>query len=225
MVLNKKVRTQPNYPKQTAEWEDACLKGRRNIYLRKRRLEYFDIKKNDFVLDLGCGDGLNIKILRRMGVKKIYGVDISKRLLSEAKKNNPRTRFYRASSESLPFKSNTFDVVLVDSVFHHLMRYGKSLKEIKRVLKSKGRLCFSEPHRSFLRSLYDKISEHSLAKYVPVLKIRSAGYLGEIELMKHWLRTEEDFYETLSKLGFKERLKKKDILSIIGVYETTKKPR
>lgn len=209
-------------PVQTSEWENACLKGRRSLFLRKRRLRYFNIKKNNFVLDLGCGDGLNIHILRKMGVKKIWGVDISKKLLTEAKKNNPRTKFFKGSAESLPFRDNTFDVVLVDSVFHHIMDYKKSLKEIKRVLKPKGRLCFSEPHKSFLRGLYDKVSVLSIAKYIPFLKIRSAGYLGEIEFMKHWLRTEEDFFKNLSELDFKKRLKKKDILSIMGEYEVAK---
>jgi len=37
--------------------------------------------------------------------------------------------------------------------------------------------------------------------------------------MKHWLATEEIFYHDLIKLNFKERLKKEDILSIIGKYE------
>ena len=207
---------------QTKHWEEACVNTRRSLAQRERRLKLFHIKKTDRVLDLGCGDGLNIKILRQKGVNRVVGVDISKVLLGEAKRLNPKAKFYLASAEKLPFKGNSFEIVLVDSVFHHLMAFKPCLKEIKRVLALGGRLCFIEPHKSILRELYDFVSELPLAKYVPVLKERSVSYLGEKKFMKHWLRNENRFYKILKDLDFKEIVKKKDILSIIGTYE---KPR
>lgn len=207
---------------QTQEWEGDCIKTRRGISLRLRRLNFFGFNKNELILDLGCGDGLNIKILRQKGIKNVVGIDISKELLKEAKKLNPKNKFYLASAESLPFKSDNFDVVLVDSVFHHFMRFEKSLKEIKRVLKPGGRLCFVEPHKSIFRTMYDYFSVSPLAKYTPFFKERGPAYLAEIKFMKHWLETEADFFALLDILKFNELQKKADILSIIGIYE---KPR
>jgi len=117
--------------KQTRSWEQACLKSRRNLNSRKRRLLLFKIKKTDKGLDLGCGDGLNLKLLKEMGIKDLTGVDISEDLIEKAKKMNPEVKFYLASAEKLPFKSNSFNIVLVDSVFHHFLRYDKALSEIK----------------------------------------------------------------------------------------------
>ena len=210
-----------NHSKQTVKWENACIKTRRNLGKREKRLSIFKINKKQKVLDLGCGDGLNITILKKMGIRNIVGVDISGKLIKEAKRLNPNVKFYTASSEKLPFGSESFDIVLVDSVFHHLMNYEKSLLEINRVLNPKGQLCFIEPHNSLLRSVYDRVCEMSLSKYVPFLKNRRDSYLGEINFMKHWLETEEMFYSNLEKFGFKKIVKRVDVLSIVGIYKKT----
>lgn len=204
---------------QTEKWENACVETRRDEKGRQRRLSTFSIKKKFKVLDLGCGDGLNTSVLSKMGVKDVTGVDISDKLLKLAKKLNPKNKFFLSSAEKLPFKNNIFDVVLVDSVFHHFMSYPKAISEIRRVLKLRGKLCFIEPHKNIIRTIYDKVCEMSFSKYVPFLKERRWSYLGEIKFMKHWLKTEEDFYDELKKQRFKEILKQKDILSIIGIYE------
>ena len=204
---------------QTEEWEEACVDTRRSLKARKRRLDIFKFKKSEKILDLGCGDGLNIKVLRQKGVKNIVGVDIAPELLKLARKSNPKIKFVKASAEKLPFKAKTLDVVLVDSVFHHFLTYEKALKEIKRVLKPGGRLCFIEPHKSIFRSFYDYVSILEISKYIPWLKERRKSYLGEIKFMKNWLKTENEFYDLLDKLGFKEKLKRRDILSILGTYE------
>lgn len=211
-----------NLPKQTKEWEMACVKTRRNEGKRKKRLSIFNFKKNSKILDLGCGDGLNINILRKMDIPNLVGVDISNDLIKIAKKNNPKTKFYKAKAERLPFKSSSFDVVLVDSVFHHILDYEAALKEIKRVLKEKGKLCFIEPHNSLTRHIYDGVCEMSFSKYVPFLKNRRESYLNEIDFMKHWLSTEDEFYSLLNKFGFVKSMAKKDLLSIIGIYEVKK---
>ncbi len=204
---------------QTEEWEDECIKTRRSKENRNERLHLFKIKKTDKVLDLGCGDGLNMGILSSMGVKSLTGIDISAKLLKIAKEENPKAKFFQASAEKLPFKNNTFDIVLVDSVFHHLLSYKKSLNEIYRVLKKNGRLCFIEPHQTMVRRIMDGVCELPYATFLPFIGKRAKSYLGEIKFMKHWLATENNFYFNLEDIGFKENLKKLDFLSIVGIYK------
>lgn len=170
------------------------------------------------VLDLGCGDGLNIAILWKMGIKKMVGVDISGKLLQLAKRNNPKIKFYLGSAQKIPFKSNSFDIVLVDSVFHHLMGYEDAVKEIKRVLRKDGCLCFIEPHKSLLRSALDFVSVLPFSKYLPLIGNRAFAYQEEIELMSHWLRTEDEFLEALRQYGFKKKFLREDFLSIVACY-------
>lgn len=203
----------------TEKWEKECIKTRRYFWLRKRRLQMFKISPKDKVLDLGCGDGLNIQILAQIGVDKIVGVDISGYLLKLAQINNPSIKFFLASAQKLPFKSNTFSIVLVDSVFHHLINYPKSIKEIKRVLKKGGRLVFSEPHKSSFRRLFDLITISSLAGYLPFFRHRKPAYLAERNIMNHWLRSEESFLKMLAGDGFRKEFLKVDLLSVIGRYQ------
>lgn len=205
-------------PHQTLEWEDSCVETRRDLKNREKRLRMFSIKKTDSVLDLGCGDGLNILLLNRMGIKKVVGVDISKKLLEMAKENNPKTKFYVGSAESLPFKDSTFSVVLIDSVLHHLMKYDKPIREIRRVLKKGGKLCFMEPHKSFIRSLIDFICVLPCSNYFPIIGKRAKAYKQEIELMSHWLATEDEFLSALQKNNFKKVFLTKDFLSIVASY-------
>ena len=204
---------------QTEAWEHACVKTRRNLKSRKERLKQFSFGRKDKILDLGCGDGLNIKILWSMGMHHITGVDISKELLKEAKQQIPKAKFCVASAENLPFPSNHFDTVLVDSVFHHLLRYDKALREIRRVLNSGGVLCFVEPHRSLLRSIMDFICLLPIARFLPILRERSVSYKGEIHLMRHWIATEEEFYGWLHKLKMKEVFLRTNFLSKVGKFK------
>ncbi len=53
---------------QTTEWEHACVHTRRNTESRKKRLLQFSFRPDDKILDLGCGDGVNIQVLRSMGM-------------------------------------------------------------------------------------------------------------------------------------------------------------
>lgn len=203
----------------TRKWEDAFLKQRRGLSSRQKRLKLFNIGSKDIVLDIGCGDGLDILVMEKMGVKNITGIDISRRLLHLAQKTNPQAKFYLAEVDKLPFEKNKFTIVFVDSVFHHLLRYEKSLLEIKRVLKPGGFLCFIEPHQSFIRRVLDFTCKLPLSNYLPGLKQRRVGYLEEKELMEHWLETEEEFYNLLQKLGFRKILFKIDFLSMVAKYQ------
>ena len=206
------------YP-QTHEWEKDCIKTRRNLWLRKKRLLQFNIQKNDHVLDLGCGDGLNIALLKKMGIQNIIGVDISSYLLKLAQKNNLGVKFYLADAKKLPFKDQTFDIVLADSVFHHLLNYPKSITEIKRVLKMGGYVCFVDPHKSFLRSLMDFITQLPISQMLPFFKGRQPAYLAEKDLMEYWLNNEQLFLNLLKKHGFKKDFCRVDLLSVIGQYQ------
>lgn len=212
---------QKDHGHQTKEWEDVYLDTRRNTKTRKKRLLKFGITSESSVLDLGCGDGLNVSILLDMGIKRVVGVDISKFLLSKARKNNPSVKFSVGKAGSIPFKAKRFDVVLVDSVLHHLMKYTKPVKEIRRVLVDGGVFCFIEPHSSIPRKILDFVCFSQAGRFVPGLKNRQTSLLEEKQLYEHWLKTEDIFFKTLEREGFSKIFCKKDFLSIVGKYRKT----
>ena len=81
---------------------------------------FFDnIDKKSKILELGCNIGLNIEILRKMGFHNLYGVELNKKALDIAKKNNKNVTFINSSIED--FKSNeTFDLVFTANVLIHI---------------------------------------------------------------------------------------------------------
>lgn len=204
---------------QTRAWEKACIETRRGIDARKKRLQYFGFRSTDKILDAGCGDGINIHLLASMGIHDIVGVDISFQLLKLAKKLNPKIRFVQACLEKLPFPANTFDAVLVDSVFHHLLRYDIALTQIRRVLKPHGYLCFLEPRNHVIRCIADTLALLPFATNLPFIGKRSRSYVGEIHLMRHWLNTDGEFFSLLGRFKMKKIFLVTHFLSWVGKYQ------
>ena len=206
---------------QSKKWERACLDTRRSLGSRKKRLAKFRISSGLKVLDLGCGDGLNTNILFEQ-TRNIVGVDISGDLIKIARMKNPRVKFYIGTAEKIPLRANQFDVVLVDSVFHHILDYKKAVGEIKRVLISGGVLCFIEPDNSLIRRFIDYLCTLKVSKYMPILNKRRITYLEEKDLMEHWLGTKNEFLNVLKKYNFRKIFLNNDFLSIVGKYKVKK---
>lgn len=99
------------------------------------------------VLDLGCGPATLWVYWEKIKNIEFIGVDISPKMIKEAKKSFPRGKFKVADSENLPFKNETFDAVVASSVLHHLPSPDKSFKEIGRILKPYGLLIGREPQQ------------------------------------------------------------------------------
>jgi ubiquinone/menaquinone biosynthesis C-methylase UbiE len=119
-----------------------------NIYHKERfknSLNFLNPKKEDIILDAGCGEGeLTRKIARKC--KKVIGVDIAKSALKTARKNSPKNCIFRYGSlEKLEFSKNYFDKIVCVETIEHVLHPKKVIKEFKRVLKKKGKLVLCVP--------------------------------------------------------------------------------
>jgi len=95
--------------------------------LSKIRLikDNLEIKKKDFLLDVGCGTGI---FADEFNCIKI-GIDPSIEMLNQGK-----NAFYiQAYAENLPFKDSSFDTVISVTAIHNFKDIRKGLEEIKRV--------------------------------------------------------------------------------------------
>jgi SAM-dependent methyltransferase len=102
-------------------------------------------KINDqIVLEIGCSSGYD-SVEYAKHCKKLYACDLSNEAIKEAKSlkiNN--VEFICCDAHNLPYKNDSVDYVIVNSLLHHL-DLNIIFKEIKRVLKTKGHLIFKEP--------------------------------------------------------------------------------
>lgn len=101
------------------------------------------------VLECGCGAGEFTFYLSSFLNKKnilFSAIELSNHQINIAKERvNQNVDFVTGSLTNMPFKENTFDVIVGNSILHHL-DLNKALPEIKRVLKPNGTIVFFEPN-------------------------------------------------------------------------------
>src|SRR3989338_9499375 len=101
--------------------------------------------KAESILDAGCGEGFTMdKLLKEKVGKKIEGIEYSKNSIFLSKKLYPYLTIRQGSVYELPYKENSFDLVICTEVLEHLEEPAKALKEILRV--SKKYLIISVPN-------------------------------------------------------------------------------
>lgn len=106
------------------------------------------------VLDAGCGEGYNTRVLAEKGAF-VAGVDISQRMIELALQEEQRRPLgiaYRVASVSdlSLFEKESFDTVISFMALMDAADYDGSIKEFFRVLRKGGELYFSISHPCFL---------------------------------------------------------------------------
>jgi ubiquinone/menaquinone biosynthesis C-methylase UbiE len=124
----------------------------RDGWLRERLLQPANLRAGESVLDVGCGTGsLAIVAKQQVGTKgSVHGIDPSAPMIArasrKARKAGTEITFEHGIAQSLAFPDSRFDVVLNTVMLHHLSRKTReeSVREMRRVLKSGGRLLVVE---------------------------------------------------------------------------------
>ncbi len=104
-------------------------------------------------LEIGAGTGyFSLNLLQAGVVREATCTDISPgmvaTLAANAKRLGLEVSAARADAESLPFASESFDLVLGHAVLHHLPNLRQAFLELHRVLTPGGRIVFAgEPSR------------------------------------------------------------------------------
>jgi ubiquinone/menaquinone biosynthesis C-methylase UbiE len=106
------------------------------------------------VLDVATGRGGSANLLADSfkSYSKIFGIDISKDNLNQAKKatQDKKVTLFGMKAEAIGFADNSFDTVTVINSIHHFQYANESLAEMKRVLKPNGNFIIYEMVRDGL---------------------------------------------------------------------------
>jgi len=96
-------------------------------------------------LDIGAGTGnLTEGLIQRFPNSKIFGCDLADAMLVEArKKTGGQGIFCTADAELLPYKNNSFELVVSSFTFQWLNDWSRAMNEIKKVLKPGGTFSFT----------------------------------------------------------------------------------
>jgi SAM-dependent methyltransferase len=119
-----------------------------------RIVPLFKLKPGRPVLNIGCGTGTLLPLLRsRAGGKaSITGLDFSARMLERARETaDPSVTFVRANAQDMPFPTCTFDAVVSLDAFSHFPDKLAALTESRRVLTDGGKMIIA--HTGGLREV------------------------------------------------------------------------
>lgn len=105
------------------------------------------------VLDVGCGNGYVLYNLRRC-YQELYGIEIA----NLPAQNTRNTLFDQNAfitigniDEGLPYKDNTFDLVVMTDVIEHVVDVYNAFQELHRVLLPGGRLIVTTPNVAYFK--------------------------------------------------------------------------
>ncbi len=141
------------------------------------------IKKTDTVMEIGSGCGFGTRLLAEKAAR-VLACDISPAYLAYAEKECAKLaniEFSRIHSRSLAsFEDSSIDAVVSISVFIHLNLYDMYwyFREIVRVLKAGGRLCFdfADSDKLFRPDMLRPKNSHARATFFTE---QAEHYLGD----------------------------------------------
>lgn len=122
-----------------------------------------EVPQSGAALDVGCGDGRNVRFLEGLGFSAV-GLEISQEIVADLKsRSSGRADFVVGHSAEIPFPDQSFDLLVGWNSIYYMgsgsLRLSDHLQEFRRVLKNEGTAVFSIPQpTSFIYSHFENVS-------------------------------------------------------------------
>ncbi|NWG09263.1 MAG: methyltransferase domain-containing protein [Nitrososphaerales archaeon] len=174
---------------QKIEHQDFMYKHAKGaeLWWHRKRLKHiesylrdsFNIPKATNFLDVGCAEGYYIGLVSSIN-SGVYcvGVDISPSCTKKAKSRNRDSDFVVCDAESLPFRENSFGIVLCSEVLEHLLNPVEALKGL--LSTTRDYLILSFPGHSLLYKIMTSIP--SLRRAINRSFALRIGHISEVTL-------------------------------------------
>jgi SAM-dependent methyltransferase len=181
------------------------------------------IREGEVVVDLGSGAGIDVfiaaKLVGREG--KAIGVDMTDRMLSVARENQPRVaealgydavEFREGFLEQIPVESKSVDLITSNCVVNLSPDKPRVFEEMWRVLKDHGRILISDivserevpPHLKVNAQLWGECLVGALTQERFLAELERAGFYG-LELLgkTYWKDVEGHPFFSVTVRGWK----------------------
>ena len=158
---------------------------------RQKLIQFFLVpylKKDSKVLDIGCQYG-DMSLPLAPFVDYLVELDLSDRSLEKARNNAnllniDNAYFIIGDATSLPFDSDSFDVIIFLETIEHLPDVGLSLNEIYRILKPDGLLLIGTPQKLSLFNAGMNLLVSILSSFfrlILIIKTCRGGFFGKLQ--------------------------------------------
>jgi len=120
-----------------------------------QQVMYLPAKLNGKLLDIGCGNGKRIELMRDLGWS-VEGIDFDENAVRTARKKELQVHCGTLDEKKYP--KDHFDAIMMCHVFEHLYEPIDVLKECYRILKPNGNLVIVTPNSD---SLTHRLFKHN----------------------------------------------------------------
>jgi len=105
----------------------------------KELIKKLDLKGDENILDLGCGDAKVTALLKKATAGCVVGVDKSQAMIQLATQSYPNISFLEMDARTLSF-DNKFDIIFSNAVLHWIHDQQSVLKGVYKALKPNGKI-------------------------------------------------------------------------------------
>jgi ubiquinone/menaquinone biosynthesis C-methylase UbiE len=127
--------------------DSGNLVARQSIYAFQRpisdiwggSLELAALRGDETILDIGCGNGLCLGVLRARGHRGLVcGADLSPGMLRSARAAAGAGPLLVSDAQAISFADDTFDVTIAMHMLYHVPDRALAIAELRRVLRPDG---------------------------------------------------------------------------------------
>ncbi len=115
---------------------DRILRGE-NIRIIEL-LEVLAGKQIRYTLDVGTGRGNSLALLSSLKPHRVVAIDYSQEMIHHSRSAFPGVHFLQGDAENLPFRSSSFDLILVVGFTEYMKNFSDFLADIQRALAPGG---------------------------------------------------------------------------------------
>ena len=131
---------------------------------KQELIKKIKIKEQDIILDLATGSGDLLELIKKKSNCICVGYDSNIKMMMQAKTKLKKEKIFYINgiAENIPFKTNTFDFITLSFGLRNFTNVQKSLVEINRVLKKRGKfycLEFSQINNKSFRKIFNLYSK------------------------------------------------------------------
>ncbi len=161
---------------------------------RRHVVKRFGLRRGMRILEVACGNGFHTHLLKRMGFE-CTGVDRSREGIAWAQGHYPRSTYYRADIDDLPFARGTFDAVFARGC----SRYHYDLMSVEALETTENLSSYLKPGGVFIMVIVSDLS-------------------GRREPDKVWHNTLDDYRRHFSSFGRKWSVDWADGMAVCGLW-------
>lgn len=140
------------------------LEGKHWWFISKKKIilsfikDYLTFGKNSKILDIGCGPGLMLNDLTKLG--QVSAMDFSHDAIEFCKTKNACDLRQGSLPNNVPFDKGVYDLVICLDVIEHVDDDYASVKTLNELLAPNGKMVITVPALMSLWSKWDEINEH-----------------------------------------------------------------